>query len=128
MPPEATLTYKGNLFPGAAWSAAGRQYLRRGVTDKARHCFGQALAQGRTPAPLAGLAQIEAAAGRLDAGRLLAQEALRLNPKHFDSLVTLAAITAEFQDYRLAASYLERALAIRRIPAVETLLADMRKR
>ncbi len=40
----------------------------------------------------------------------------------------LAAITAEFQDYALAATYFERALAIRCVPAVEALLAMVRKR
>lgn len=78
----------------------------------------QALAQALTPAPLTGLAQIEASAGHADA------EILRLNPP----LVTLAAITAEFQDYALAATYFERALAIRCVPAVEALLAMVRKR
>jgi len=54
------------------------------------------------------------------------EEALRGDPRHFDSLVTLAAIPAEFQDYGLAATYLERALAIWRTPAVEAMLARMR--
>jgi len=128
LPPETELTYKANLFPGAAWASAGRQYRRRGQTREARHCYRQALAQARTPGPLAGLAQLEAAEGRLDAGRSLVDEALRMNPRHFDSLVTLAAITAEFQDYRLAAQYLERALLIRRVPAVEALLTELRSR
>ena len=74
------------------------------------------------------LAQLEARSGRLDQGRALVEEALRLDPQHFDSLVTLAAIPAEFQDYQLAATYLQRALAIRKVPAVETMLTEMRRR
>ncbi|MBY0503711.1 MAG: GWxTD domain-containing protein [Bryobacteraceae bacterium] len=127
LPADAQLTYRANLFPGAAWSSAGRQYARRGQVDQARTCFRNALSQARTPGPLAGLAQLEAAAGRLDAGRALVEEALKLDARHFDSLVTLAAITAEFQDYALAATYLERALAIRRTPAVEAMLKQLRK-
>jgi GWxTD domain-containing protein len=128
LPPETEVTYKANLFPGAAWASIGSQYLRRNQVPQARKCFENALAQSRTPTALNGLAQLEAKAGRLDAGRSLVEESLRLSPKHFDSLITLAAITAEFQDFKLAASYLERALAIRRVPAVETMLAEMRKR
>ncbi|MBY0505569.1 MAG: hypothetical protein K2X03_16770 [Bryobacteraceae bacterium] len=62
----------------------------------------------------------------MDAGRALVEEALKLDAKHFDSLVTLAAITAEFQDYALASIYLERAMAIRRTPAVEAMLKRLR--
>lgn len=128
VPAAAELTYRANLFPGAGWTSVGRQYLRRGQRELAEHCFRQALKQGRTPAALNGLAQVQAAAGRLDEGRSLVEEALRFDAKHFDSLVTMAGITAEFQDYPLAARYLERALAIRRLPAVEQLLAELRKR
>lgn len=127
-PPEVELTYRANLYPGAAWTSYGKQYLRRGQREQARECFRQALAAARTPAALVGLGQLEASAGRLDAGRSLVEEALRLEPRNFEALVALAAITAEFQDYTLAAEYLERALAIRRVPAVETLLAELRKR
>jgi GWxTD domain-containing protein len=126
LPPETELTYKANLFPGAAWASLGRQYLRRGQTAHARQSFSNALAQARTPVALNGLAQLEAKSGRLDAGRNLVEEALRLDPQHFDSLVTLAAITAEFQDYPLAATYLERALSIRKVSGVEELLAAVR--
>ena len=51
-----------------------------------------------------GLAQLEAKTGKLDEGRDLAAEALQLDPKHFDALLTMAAIAAEFQDYQLAAT------------------------
>jgi len=67
--PAAELSYRANLYPGAAWTSVGRQYLRRGMIGEARTCFRIALTQGRTPAALAGLGQLEATAGRFDAGR-----------------------------------------------------------
>lgn len=106
-------------FPGADWASIGRQYLLAGDVPRASTCFKRALAVGRSVDALVGMARVSK---DLDQSRNYLLEALKIQPNHFESLITLAAITAEFQDYPLAASYYERALAIRRDPRIEEAL------
>lgn len=109
-------------FPGADWAAIGRQYLLAQDRARASTCFARALAAGRSVDALVGSARLTA---NLDAARALLIEALAIQPNHFEALVTLGGLTAEFQDYPLAASYYERALAIRRVPVIEEALARL---
>jgi tetratricopeptide (TPR) repeat protein len=107
-------------FPGADWASIGRQYLLAQDLPRASTCFKRALAAGRSVDALVGSARL---AKTLDESRDLLNEALRIQPNHFEALVSLAGVTAEFQDYPLAATYYERALAIRKVPVIEEALA-----
>ena len=107
------------LFPGADWVGIGRQYLLAQDLPRARTCFKRALDAGRSVDALVGSARLTA---NLDQARELLLEALNIQPNHFESLVTLAGLTAELQDYPLAAEYYRRALAIRKLPLLEEAL------
>lgn len=107
-------------FPGADWAAIGRQYILAQDLPRASTCFKRALAAGRSIDALVGRARF---AKTLDESRDLLNEALRIQPNHFEALVALAGVTAEFQDYPLAATYYEHALAIRKVPVIEEALA-----
>ena len=107
-------------FPGADWAAIGRQYLLAQDLPRASTCFKRALAASRSIDALVGSARL---ARTLDESRDLLNEALKIQPNHFEALVSLAGVTAEFQDYPLAATYYERALAIRKVPVIEEALA-----
>jgi tetratricopeptide (TPR) repeat protein len=127
-PAEASLTYRANLFAGAAQASLGRQHLRAGRRKEARDCFAESLRQSRNAEALTGMARLEALEGRLDEGRALLQEVLRQQPRHFEALVTLAAVTAEFQDWAQAAAYYRQARAVRPMPAVDQALAAVEAR
>lgn len=97
-------------YPGEDWAAIGKQYLLARDLPRARTCYRRALEAGRTPDALTGMARLTE---NLDDARKLLLEALQLNPNHFEALVTLGAVTAEFQDHELADQYYQRARASR---------------
>lgn len=119
---KSTLAYRANLYPGSDWNAVGKQYMSRSQWPQAATCFTNGLAAARSLDALLGVARVEAATGRLDASRSLLEELLRREPRHYEALVTLAAVTAEFQDYPLAAKYYEQALALRESPLLRQAL------
>lgn len=127
-PAESTLSYRANLYPGAAPAALGRQHLRAGRMAEAQASFERSLAMSRNPEALTGLAKLDALAGRLDQSRDRLREVLSIMPNHFEALVALGAVTAEFQDWPEAARYYRRALAVRRLAAVEVALSQVEAR
>lgn len=123
------VVYRANVGPEAAWVALGRQYLRLADISKAEICFRKALATGRrTPDALAGAGKLLAVRGRLDESRDLLAEALSLTPDHFETLVTLAGVTAEFQDYPKALEYYRHALKIRSLPSLDRAVEELMAR
>lgn len=109
-------------YPGADWASVGRQYLLGQDLARATTCFKWALAAGRSVEALVGAARV---AKDLDTSRQLLLEALAIEPNHFEGLVALAGVTAEFQDYPLAAEYYQRALAVKKLPALEQAIAQL---
>ncbi|MBM3762331.1 MAG: GWxTD domain-containing protein [Acidobacteria bacterium] len=110
-------------YPGADWASIGKQYLMFGDTSRAQTCFKRALVAARSVDALVGTARLTK---DLDQARNLLTEALAIQPNHFEALLTLAAITAEFQDYPLARSYYQRALTIRPSPAIEEAIRQLK--
>jgi tetratricopeptide (TPR) repeat protein len=114
-----------NVADGDDWTAIGKQYLKTGDAARAGACFAKALKLRRSPEALLGAARVAFARQQLDAARDLLWEALSLRPDHFEALVTLAGVTAEFQDYPLARQMYERAVAIRDHPALRQALQQL---
>lgn len=106
-------------YPGADWAAIGKQYLLARDLPRATTCYKRALAAARSADALVGMARLTT---DLDKARDLLNEALAINPNHFEALVTLAAVTDEFQDHDLAQQYYQRAKASRQpLPAMSAL-------
>jgi GWxTD domain-containing protein len=100
-------------YPGADWAAIGKQYLLAKDLPRASTCYKRALAAARSVDALVGSARLSK---DLDQARTLLLEALAIQPNHFEALVTLAAVTEEFQDHELAEQYYQRAKAARQPP------------
>jgi len=98
-------------YPGADWAAIGKQYLLAKDLPRATTCYKRALSAARSIDALVGWARLSK---DLDQARTLLNEALQIQPNHFEALVTLAAVTEELQDHDLADQYYQRALATRR--------------
>ncbi|MGJ5815712.1 GWxTD domain-containing protein [Paludibaculum fermentans] len=120
------ISHNANLGPAAALLSIGRQFLLNGNRAQARLCFNRALSQARNADTLTALGRLEALEGRLDQARALLHEALALDPRHFDALTTMGFVETEFQDYSVAAAYLERALQMRHTAALEQALSDVK--
>lgn len=128
--PEAVpVVYRANLSRQAQWISVGRQYLRAADTGRASFCFAKALAEGPATADaLAGQGRLLAMQGKLDTARTLLQEALRLEPRHYEALMALAAVTAGFQDYPQAMTYYRQAATVRPSQEIETALRELSRR
>ncbi|MBN9658869.1 MAG: GWxTD domain-containing protein [Acidobacteria bacterium] len=120
------ISHNANLGPSAALLSIGRQFLLNGNRPQARLCFTRALGQSRNAEALTALGRLEALDAHLDQARALLQEALALDPRHFEALLAMGFVESEFQDYTVAAGYLERALQVRRTPAVEEALSGVK--
>lgn len=123
---RVVIAHNANLGPGAPLLAAGRQFLLLGNRAQARACFTKAAQESKTSATLTALGRLEALDGRLDRSRALLEQALSLNSEDPDALTAMAFVEAEFQDYAVAAAYLEHALRVRPAPALEQALSDMK--
>ncbi|WP_321472474.1 GWxTD domain-containing protein [uncultured Paludibaculum sp.] len=122
------VSHNANLGPAAALLSIGRQFLLNANHQQARLCFTRALTQIRNADTLSALGRLEAMDGHLDQGRSMLEEALGLDARHFDALTAMAFVESEYQDYAVAAEYLERALQVRRMPALEQALSDLKGR
>lgn len=123
---RVVISHNANLGPSAALLSIGRLFLLNGNRPQARLCFARALNQHRSAETVTALARLEALDTHLDQARALLQEALSLDPRHFDALLAMGFVEAEFQDYAVAAGYLERALQVRTTPAVEEALSSVK--
>ncbi|QOY91642.1 GWxTD domain-containing protein [Paludibaculum fermentans] len=123
---RVVISHNANLGPAAALLSIGRQFLLNGNRPQARLCFTRALGQSRTANTLSALGRLEALDAHLDQARTLLQEALILDSHHFDALTAMGFVETEFQDYTVAAAYLERALQVRSLPALEQALSEVK--
>ncbi|MGC4054662.1 MAG: GWxTD domain-containing protein [Paludibaculum sp.] len=121
---RVVVSYNANLGPSAALLAIGRQFLLNGNHAQAWLCLTRAHRQTRSPDTLTALGRLEALEGHLDQARTLLQEALALDAQNFEALTAMGYVESEFQDYAVAAGYLERALQLRHTPAVEQALSQ----
>ncbi len=124
LPPAAVLvSYNANLSENAEWSTIGRQHLLSGDLERARMALERL---PRTAENLAWLAKTYALQDNLDRSRELLNIALKLDPQNFEALSTMGFVEARLQDYPIAERFYARALEIRKEPALEQALNQVR--
>jgi tetratricopeptide (TPR) repeat protein len=109
------ISYNANLSAGAVESLAGRLSLARGDLQSAEQHFRSALA-------LVDLARVQALRGDLDGGRATLLSVLERQPGNADALAALGYISAQLQDYVMAARYFRKAQEIQPSPVLRSAL------
>ena len=121
------VSYNANLASGKRLAFLAHQYLLRGDLDQARRTLSASLSSvssGNDEVWIE-LSRLKAIEGRYDDARMLVKPVLAAHPNNFDALTTMAFIEVKLQDYPVARSLYNRALAVQDSPYIRTILAKL---